>query len=154
VAGLTREVLMADHGAIVSEVEAAYRHYIEAFNSRDPKEIARLYDRPHAQVAGETGMSIINDDADQQAWYEFVMAYLDDQGWDHNEVEEMWVWPLSATLAQLVATSTRYRKDGSVLQRVRANYTLRRRDGTWKVVLSFPVLEGDFDVPVLPPAFG
>lgn len=145
---------MADHGAIVSEVEGAYRHYVEAFNGRDAREIAELYDRPHAQVIGETGLSIVNDDADQQQWYEFVMAYLDDQGWGRTEIDEVWIWPLSHTLAQLVANVTRYRRDGSVLQRLRANYTLRRRDGTWKVVLTFPVLEDGFDVPVLPTAFG
>jgi ketosteroid isomerase-like protein len=140
---------MADRDRIVAEVEAAYRRYIEAFNGRDATEIAQLYDRPHAQVRGETGLSIVDDDEDQQQWYEFVMAYLDDRGWDRNEIDEMWVWPLSETLAQLVATSTRYRRDGSVLQQIRANYTLRRRDGTWKVVLSYPLLEDGFDVPVL-----
>ena len=77
-----REMLnVTDHGAIVDEVEAAYRHYVEVFNRRDATEVAKLYDRPHAQVSGEIGLSIVNDDADQQQWYEFVMAYLDDQGW-------------------------------------------------------------------------
>jgi hypothetical protein len=144
---------MADQGAIVGEVEAAYRHYVEVFNGRDPNEIADLYDRPHAQVTGETGLSIVNDDTDQQGWYEFVMAYLDDQGWGRTEIDEMWVWPLSQTLAQLVAKVTRYSRDGSLLQNVRANYTLRRRDDTWKVVLSSSMGEG-FDLPVSPAASG
>jgi hypothetical protein len=82
------------------------------------------------------------------------MAHLDDQGWGHNEIDEMWVWPASETLAQLVATSTRYRRDGSVLQQIRANYTLRRRDDTWKVILSYPLLEDGFDLPVLETASG
>lgn len=138
---------MADQSGIVSEVETAYRRYVEVFNSRDANEIARLYDRPHAQVIGEMGLSIVNDDADQQGWYEFVMAYLDDQGWERTEVDHMWVWPLSPTLAQLVAGVTRYRSDGSVLNRARANYTLRRREDTWKVILTYPLLEDGFDVP-------
>jgi hypothetical protein len=141
---------MADQSAIVDEVGAAYRHYVEVFNGRDPSEIAELYDRPHAQVTGETGLSIVSDDADQQAWYEFVMAYLDDQGWGRTEIDQMWIWPLSRTLAQLVANVTRYKKDGSVLQQVRANYTLRQRDGVWKVVLSYSLLEDGFGLPGLP----
>jgi ketosteroid isomerase-like protein len=145
---------MTDHGTIVGEVEAAYRHYVEAFNGRDAREIAELYDRPHAQVIGEIGLSIVNDDADQQKWYEFVMAHLDDQAWGRTQIDELWIWPLSHTLAQLVANVTRYRKDGSILLKLRANYTLRRRDDTWKVVLSFAPLEDGFDVPVLPTAFG
>jgi hypothetical protein len=145
---------MADQGAIVVEVETAYRHYVEVFNGRDANEVAELYDRPQGQVIGEIGLSIVNDDVDQQKWYELVMAYLDDQGWGRTEIDEVWIWPLSQALAQLVAKVTRYRSDGSVLQQVRANYTLRRRDSAWKVALTFPLLEEGFGVPVLPVAPG
>jgi hypothetical protein len=143
-----------DQAAVLGEVEAAYRHYVEVFNSRDQNEIAALYLRPHAQVIGEIGLSIVTDDSDQQQWYEFVMAYLDDQGWGHTEIDELWIWPLSRSVAQLVAHVTRYGADGSVLNHARANYTLCRRDGSWKVVLSFPLLEEGFDLPVLPFATG
>jgi hypothetical protein len=138
---------MPDQAAIIGEVEAAYRRYVEVFNGRDAKEIAELYDRPHAQMVGEIGLSIVNDDADQQLWYEFVMAYLDDERWGSTQIDDIWIWPLSDTLAQLVAKVTRYKKDGSVLKQVRANYLLRRCDATWKVVLSLPLLEEGFDVP-------
>jgi hypothetical protein len=141
---------MPDHGAILDEVEAAYRHYVEVFNRRDPQEIAELYHRPHAQVIGDVGLSIVTGDVEQEQWYELVMAYLDDQGWDRTEIDKMWVWPLSPTLAQLVADVTRYKADGSVLNHVRANYTLCRRQGVWKMVLSFPLLEQGFDVPTVP----
>ncbi len=140
---------MPDHGAILEEVEAAYRHYVDVFNGRDPQEIADLYHRPHAQVIGEIGLSVVANDADQEQWYEFVMAALGDQGWHRTEVETVWIWPLSPTLAQLVADVTRYRADGCVLNQARANYMLCRRDGVWKVVLTFPLLEDGFDVPVL-----
>ena len=143
---------MTDISSIVVEVESAYRHYVEVFNRRDPSEIALLYDRPHAQVIGGMGLSVVHDDAGQQDWYEFVMAYLDDQQWGRTEVNEMWVWPLSPTIAHLVADVTRYRADGSLLQQVRANYTLHRRDDTWKVILTLPLLEDGFGHPVVTPA--
>lgn len=143
-------IQMADDlGAIVGEVEAAYRHYVEVFNGRDPNEIAALYHRPHAQVIGEIGLSLVTDDADQQEWYEFVMAVLDDQGWSRTEIDDLWIWPLSDSVAQLVSHVTRYRSDGSVLNHARANYTLCRRDGSWRVVLSFPLLEDGFELPAL-----
>jgi hypothetical protein len=144
---------MADQRSIVAEVEAAYRRYVEVFNRRDADEIAGLYDRPHAQVTGEAGLSIVNDDADQQGWYEFVMAYIDDQGWGRTEMDEVWIWPHSHTLAQLVAKVTRYSNDGSVLNQIRGNYTLRRRDGNWKVVLSCSLADG-FGVPAAPAGSG
>jgi hypothetical protein len=77
-------------------------------------------------VIGDVGLSVVTNDADQEQWYEFVMA------------------------VRLVADVTRYRADGSVLNHARANYTLCRRDGLWKVVLAFPLLEEGFNVPVLP----
>jgi hypothetical protein len=80
---------MGDAAAIVGDVEVAYRHYVEVFNRRDAEEIATLYDRPHAQVIGEIGLAVVNDDAAQQQWYELVMAYLDDQGWSRTEVDDV-----------------------------------------------------------------
>jgi hypothetical protein len=141
-----------DQSAILDEVEAAYRHYVEVFNRRDPNEIAELYHRPHAQLIGDVGLSIVADDADQQEWYELVMAHLDDQGWGRTEIDKVWIWPISHSVAQLIANITRYSVDGSVLNQVRANYTFCRRDGSWRVVLSLPLLEEGFTVPVLPAA--
>jgi ketosteroid isomerase-like protein len=142
---------MTVRSEVVDEVTAAYRHYVEVFNGRDANQVADLYDRPHARMIGEIGLSIVNNDADQQAWYEFVMAYLDDEGWGRTEIDEVWIWPLSRRLAQLVANITRYKRDGSVMNHARANYTMRRGDDdAWKVVMTYPLLEDGFDVPVFP----
>jgi hypothetical protein len=141
---------MADHAAITREVEAAYQHYIDVFNRRDAAEIADLFDRPHARVSGEDGLTIVSDDADQRLqWSESRTAFLADIGCDRTGINDLQIWPLSPTLAQLVADVTRYKKDGSVLQRFRANYTLRRRDGRWKVIIIYPVLEEAFPGPTL-----
>jgi ketosteroid isomerase-like protein len=137
---------MTDQHEIVREVEAAYRHYVDVFNRRDPTEIAGLYDRPHAQVAGEAGLLLVNDDADQNAWYEFVFAHLDSQEWARTELDDVRVVPLSPTLAHVVSEVTRYTLDGSQLNHARANYTMRRAADGWKVVLTFPLLEEGFDV--------
>jgi ketosteroid isomerase-like protein len=137
---------MTDHGEIVREVEAAYRHYVDTFNRRDPAEIAGLYDRPHAQVIGEMGLSIVNDDVGQQAWHDLVFDHLDGVGWGRTELDEITVVPLSPTLAQVVSKVTRYKVDGSQLNQARAHYTMRRGDDGWKVILTFPLLEDGFDI--------
>ncbi len=135
---------MTDQREIVREVEAAYRHYVDTFNRRDPIEISRLYDRPHAQVIGEMGLSVVDDDADQQAWYDLVFAHLDSLDWGRSEVDALQIVPLSPTLAQVVSDVTRYGRDGSQLSQARANYTMRRGDDGWKVILTFPLLEDGF----------
>jgi ketosteroid isomerase-like protein len=137
---------MSDQEELVREVEAAYRRYVEVFNRRDPAEVAALYDAPHARVMGEAGLSVISDDQAQRAWYELVMAYLDDQGWGRTELDDLRVIPLSPSLAQVISEVTRYKTDGSTLNHARANYTMRRTDDGWKVILTFPLLEDGFDI--------
>ena len=80
-------------------------------------------------MSGDIGLSGVADDADQEQWYQFVMAALGDQGLDRTEIEKVWIWLISPTLAQLVADLTRYKADESVLNQARANDTLCRRDG-------------------------
>ena len=58
----------------------------------------------------------------------------------------MHVVPLSPTLAEIVSDVTRYKVDGSPLNQARANYTMRRDDRGWRVILTFPVLEDGFDI--------
>jgi ketosteroid isomerase-like protein len=136
---------MTDQHDLARDVEAAYRNYVAVFNRRDPVEIAALYDHPHAQVVGEMGLSVVTDADGQQAWYDFVFSYLDSQDWGRTELDAVQIVPLSPTLAQVVADVTRYRVDGSRLNQARANYTMRRTENGWKVILTFPLLEEGFD---------
>jgi hypothetical protein len=137
---------VSDQREVVREVEAAYRNYVEVFNSRDPIQIAGLYDRPHAQVIGEMGLSVVDDDAGQQEWYDFVFAYLDSLGWGRTELDAIEVVLHSPTVAQVISDVSRYHQDGSLLNQARANYTMRRREDGWKVLLTFPLLEDGFDL--------
>jgi len=135
--------------AIVREVDAFYRSYIEAWNRRDPGEIAYYYDLPHVGLSGEHAPSLVSSDAEQEGWCREALHIYDAHGWEQIGIDRIQVWPFSTSLAQLTSDITRYGKDGSVLHQGRYSYMLRRRQDGWKV-MAFAVVEEPFSGPGRP----
>jgi hypothetical protein len=48
--------------------------------------------------------------------------------------DQLQVWPLTMGTALIVADVTRYKTDQSVLEKLRASYTLQKDNGTWKIL--------------------
>jgi ketosteroid isomerase-like protein len=137
---------MAEANAIIQELEAAYHHYIEVFNRQDAAGFVGCYSHPHSMLSGEHGMVVVNTEADHQRGYERMMVSLRESGWECSGIDRVQIWPFSASLAQLVADVTRYKKDGSVLEKLRASYMFRRESDAWKI-LSFSLVEAPFSGP-------
>ena len=140
---------MAETNTIVREIEAAYQHYIDVFNREDAAGFVACYTHPHTMLSGEQGLSTVNSAADHERGYHAIMKTLHTQEWGRSGIDRMQIWPFSDSLAQLVADVTRYKKDGSVLEKLRANYMLRREAGGWKF-LSFWLVSQPFSGPGLP----
>ena len=47
---------------------------------------------------------------------------------------ELKTWPMAEDLAMILVDGTRYRADGSLLERVRVCYVVRRDANNWKTV--------------------
>jgi hypothetical protein len=62
------------------------------------------------------------------------MISIHGRGWGRSEIDLMKAWPLSEKLAMIMADVTRYKKDGAVLERLRAFYTLRNDGKAWRIV--------------------
>ena len=137
---------MADTNAIIQELEVAYRHYIEVFNRQDATGFVGCYSHPHSMLSGEHGMVVTNTKADHQRGYEHMMVGLRESGWERSGIDRVQIWPFSTSLGQLVADVTRYKKDGAVLEKLRASYMFRRESGVWKI-LSFSLVETPFSGP-------
>jgi ketosteroid isomerase-like protein len=145
----TEEKTMAETNTIVREIEAAYRHYIDVFNREDAAGFVGCYTHPHTMVSGEQGLSIVNTAADHERGYHAIMKTLHKQEWGRSGIDRMQIWPFSDSLAQLVADVTRYKKDGSILEKLRASYMLRREAGGWKI-LAFGLVAHPYAGPGLP----
>ncbi|HXG20298.1 MAG TPA: hypothetical protein VNN62_14640 [Methylomirabilota bacterium] len=140
---------MADVQTIQREIEAAYHHYIDVFNREDAAGFVGCYCHPHVMLSGGQGMTVINTEADHQRLYQRLMAGLHERGWGRSDIDCLQIWPFSESLVQLVADVTRSKKDGAVLEQLRASYMFRRENGAWKI-LALAQVEAPFTGPGAP----
>ncbi len=119
---------------ICKELESFYRSYIAAFNREDIDAFSETFTYPYAWVSGRHGLSECRTESDHQSSFGKIMADLKHRGWVRSDIDQLNAWPLAEDLAMILADVSRYKSDGSVLERVRACYTLRRDAGTWKIV--------------------
>jgi hypothetical protein len=116
---------------IVRELETFYRHYIDVFNREDD----RFYDcfaNPYAVISGERGIVTVgNDNRDSFAR---TMKVLKEHGWQRSGIDRITAWALGEDLGMIMSDVTRYKIDGTVMQKIRACYTLRRDGDRWKIV--------------------
>ena len=140
---------MSDPKDIVSEIAVAYRYYIEVFNREDAAGFVGCYTHPHTMMSGEQGLAVVNTAAEHERGYKALRESLRQQGWSRSDIDQMQVWPLSGTLAQLVADVTRYHKEGTILEKLRASYMFRREQGGWKI-LAFNLVAEPYAGPGLP----
>ena len=125
---------MSNAHTIARHVEASYRAFIDGFNCEDMDSYLRSFCYPNAVLSGSQGMTVHGTESDQLRFYQEVMAAIRGRGWDRTGVDDLKVWPLSDALALGMADLTRYKKDGSILERRRYCYTFRRETDVWKIL--------------------
>jgi hypothetical protein len=141
---------MADSNQIVREIEQFYGRYIDGFNREDIDLFLGSFDLPFAVLSGEHGATIFADEAAQQRFYTQTMIAIQGRGWGRSAVDLVKVWPLAQNLATLMADVTRYKKDGTILEQLRAFYTLCNDGKAWKIVtvsMATPPFPGPGDIP-------
>jgi len=119
---------------ICKELKAFYQSYIAAFNREDIDAFTETFAYPYAWITGGYGLSQCASESDHQRRFGKIMADLKERGWVRSDVDQLKTWPLAEDLATILADVTRYKADGSVLERVRACYSLRRDSKNWKIV--------------------
>ena len=119
---------------IVRELETFYQSYIDAFNREDMDAYGAKFAFPYAWVTGDRGLTTCATDADHQGVISKLMIGLKGRGWVRSGIDTFKAWAMADDLGMIVADATRYKADGSVLERVRACYTLRRDGKAWKIV--------------------
>jgi ketosteroid isomerase-like protein len=141
---------MANSEQIVRDIEQSYAHYIDAFNREDIDLFMQSFDLPFAALSGEQGATVFADEAARQRFYTQIMSSIHKSGWARSGIDLVKVWPHAENLATLMADVTRYKKDGSILERLRAFYTLRNDGKAWKIVtlaMAYAPFPGPGDIP-------
>ncbi len=116
------------------ELESFYKSYIDAFNREDIDLFTESFAFPYAWVTGSRGLGQCATESDHQRSFGKIMVGLKDRGWVHSGIDQLKTWALAEDLAMILADITRYQADGSILERVRACYTVRRDTKGWKIV--------------------
>ena len=125
---------MSDAAAIVREVEAFYLGYIEVFNREDVGAYLNSFSYPNAVLRGPQGMAVHATAAEQQSYYQGLMAAIRAEGWHHTDAASLQVAPLTETTAMLLADITRCRKDSTLIEHGRMCYTVRKDGGAWRIL--------------------
>jgi NTF2-like protein (DUF6841) len=145
---MTKE--MTNASSLAEEIQAFYPEYIDAFNCEDLTGLAGLFSYPWGVVSGKRGLSVIKDEAEFFRVLSKMKASLRSRGWSRTGIEMTRAWPTGNDIGLLIADYARYRGDGSVLERGRACYTLRRDAGRWKIAAMMEISEpfsGPGDIP-------
>ena len=119
---------------ICKELEGFYNSYIAAFNREDIDAFTETFAYPYAWITDRHGLSQCASESDHQRSFGKIMADLKERGWVRSDIDQLQTWPMAEDLAMILADVTRYKADNSVLERVRACYTVRRDTKNWKIV--------------------
>jgi hypothetical protein len=119
---------------ISKELESFYKSYIAGFNREDIDAFTESFAYPYAWVSGRHGLSQCATDSDHQRSFAKIMADLKERGWVRSGIDRFKAWPLAEDLAMILADVARHKADGSILEQVRACYTVRRDAKGWKIV--------------------
>ena len=117
-----------------------YADCLATFHTLDAKAVAAFY-APPVHFATENAVIALADLAAVEKTFAQIIVDLQSRSYDHSSVANLEVRILSAQLAQLGGDVVRYAKDGSVLERSGAAYTLRKTDGQWRfvAVVAYPI---------------
>jgi len=87
-------------------------------------------------ITGRYGLSQCATESDHQRSFAKIMADLKERGWVRSAINQLKAWALAEDLAMILADVTRHEADGSILEWVRACYTVRRDTKGWKIAMS------------------
>jgi hypothetical protein len=103
---------------ICKELDAFYKSYSDAFIREDVAAITKFWDCPCAFISGQQGLDQFTNDSDIQRMLRNVLTDLNERGWVRSEIDPPKTWRLAEDLVMLLVDGTRYKTDGSVLERV------------------------------------
>jgi ketosteroid isomerase-like protein len=119
---------------ISNELSGFYESYIAAFNREDIDAFTESFAYPYAWITGRDGLSQCTTESQHQRGFAKIMADLKERGWVRSDINRLKTWAVAEDLAMILADVSRHKADGSILERVRACYMVRRDARGWKIV--------------------
>lgn len=117
------------------EVEDALRAYEQAWSRHDGHAVAGFYYEPAMRVTA-AGPVVRPKQSDQETFFTPFLVALVARGYARSSWEELHAHLVDPRTAIASGITVRYRKDGSVLERVAVTYGLWKTPAGWKIFLS------------------
>lgn len=111
-----------------------FRDYAQAFEILDPSIVLPFYQYPAILIAEQKPVKITNKIFGWAA-FKIAMMGLKRRGYHHGKTESLEVRQLRDDLAIITGTVIRYKKDDSELERFDLNYTMRKVNNSWKIIV-------------------
>jgi ketosteroid isomerase-like protein len=111
-----------------------FEDYAQAFETLDPSVVLPFYQYPAILISEQKPVKIPNKIMGWAA-FKIAMMGLNRRGYHHGKTESLQVRQLRADLAIITGTVIRYKKDSSELERFDLNYTLRKVNHRWKIIV-------------------
>jgi hypothetical protein len=112
-------------------IEQMFDRYVQAFVTKDYATLQDCVQAPFVLFSDEL-QTLQSMDA-VLAFYRNLQESLGKRGFDHGEIVQIRVIPLTADHALINAAYRRYKKDGSLLEEQSTVYPVGKASGSWKL---------------------
>lgn len=111
-----------------------FQDYAQAFETLDPSFVLPFYQYPAVLITEQKPVKITNKITGWAA-FKIAMMGLKRRGYAHSKTESLEARQLRDDLAIVTGTVIRYKKDDSELERFDLNYTMRKVNNRWKIIV-------------------
>lgn len=116
----------------VELIERTYRAYFTVFQQGNPRALIPYFHTPSVFLS-PGGTFVLSSVNEAEQFFSRLMYNLRSRGYARSVLTCVQVKLVSAELALLNARGERYRRDGELLERLSALYTLRKVETTWRI---------------------
>jgi hypothetical protein len=113
-------------------IERTYRAYFTVFQMGNPRAITPYYQIPSVFV-GRAGTFVLGNVQEVEQFFERTIYALRARGYARSVLTKVQVKLIAEDLALLQAVGDRFTREGDLLERMCALYTLRQSEGTWRI---------------------
>jgi hypothetical protein len=114
-------------------VETSYEAYSDAFNRRDMATVLRYVSAPYVLTIGGNVPWVTDTPEKVSALFGKNLETMLGRGWARSDSKVKKVWALSEDHVLLLSDITRFKTDGTVLEKGRYLYSLRRGGPSWQI---------------------
>lgn len=113
-------------------IEKTYRAYFTVFQMGDARAITPYYHVPSLFLSS-AGSYALTSIRDTELFFERLIYALKSRGYARSVLTQVQITPLTEDMALVNARGERWKRDGELLERISALYTMRKQDGTWRI---------------------